>query len=342
MSFHKGCIKDFEEVGKELGLQVYSWHIFSRPFKKFDGITKDANVYNISHERAKRIWDINKDFFNTFDVVVTSDTTPLSRIFLQNNFKKTLIIWVCNRFDYHHEVNMDCQFPDSEYYQLINKAITMDNVKIVLYTEFERIYAKKKGIIFENNIIKPIGVKEKTIDETFISKIPNHIKKEERIFLYPSRAPKEKYYYIGEQLLQKNIPFFCSPYNGPEDLKDFKGIIYFPYQASNLALFEHLQRGIIQFVPSKKFILELNNAGHSLMPFVWGSGVEYNEWYNDENKNYIIYFDSWDDLKYKIEHTDYDQMRKKIRAFGKKHRKSMLERWRNVFEKIINCKKQIS
>lgn len=334
IAFHQGCLNDFAQVCNHLGLPVISWFLLSPSITNFDGITKDFNVYNISHERAKKVWERHKDFFNTFDIIVTSDIAPLSRIFLQNNWKKPLIIWVCNRFDYHHQVDMDCEFPDPEYYYLINKAATMDNIKIISYTDYEHVYARNKGVYLGERIIKPIGIKEKEVGPEFKSNIPCQVNKKETIFISPRLYGNKNYTYITTNLRNQGIAYFYGKYNGPEDIKDFKGILFFPYQASNISLFENLQRGIVQFVPSEKFLKEKRKTKELQIPFVWYSSEETSEWYNKENRDYLIYFDSWQDLKYKIENTDYEYMRKKIRAFGKKHRETMLQRWKKVFDEI--------
>ena len=60
----------------------------------------NGNVFFVKKDFGKRSWVNSVVDFGKFDVIVTSDTAPLSRIFLQNNWKKPLIIWICNRFDY--------------------------------------------------------------------------------------------------------------------------------------------------------------------------------------------------------------------------------------------------
>src|SRR5579872_995466 len=98
LSFHKGCIRDIEIVAQELGCTITSLFIPDLPAKEFDGYAAGNSLYNIGHERAEKIWNKHKDYFNQFDAIITSDTAPLARIFLQNNYEKPFIIWVCNRF----------------------------------------------------------------------------------------------------------------------------------------------------------------------------------------------------------------------------------------------------
>jgi hypothetical protein len=58
-----------------------------------------------------------------YDVVITSDTAPISRVFLeaQRWEDKSLIVWVCNRFDYSHRPAAH-GFPDATFYRLMQVA----------------------------------------------------------------------------------------------------------------------------------------------------------------------------------------------------------------------------
>ena len=97
-----------------------------------------------------------KDFYYSFDLIITSDTAPLSRILLQNNYSKKIIIWVCNRFDYRDEATNTCSFPDEEYYNIFRRSTNINNVKIASYTEFEYLYAAKyRKINIGDLTIKP-------------------------------------------------------------------------------------------------------------------------------------------------------------------------------------------
>ena len=58
-----------------------------------------------------------------YDVVITSDTAPISRVFLEEQRweDKSLIVWVCNRFDYSHRPAAH-GFPDPAFYRLMQVA----------------------------------------------------------------------------------------------------------------------------------------------------------------------------------------------------------------------------
>ena len=78
ISFHHGCQNDIEYISERLGFEL--------EFMKFtDGVTNNNELYNITRERAQNSWDNYKDYYNKFDCIITSDTAPISRVFLQNH-----------------------------------------------------------------------------------------------------------------------------------------------------------------------------------------------------------------------------------------------------------------
>jgi hypothetical protein len=89
ISHHIGCFRDQEYILNKLGFEVTN-------HKFYDG------TFQITEEVANDFWKNHKDQLNDFDYILTSDTAPLSRIFLENQdeFTGKLVIWVCNRFDY--------------------------------------------------------------------------------------------------------------------------------------------------------------------------------------------------------------------------------------------------
>ncbi len=329
MSFHQGCINDVEEMARELGIEVTSWFVQAHPRVEYDGETRLTNaIYNVTHDRAQKVWDINKEYFEEFDVIITSDTAPLSRIFVQNDFKKPLIVWICNRFDYA-DGETARGFPDREYYDLFRKAATMPNVRIVSYTPYEHVYARRRGVEVGTLTINPVGRLPIAWDESK-SSIPKHIKKSEHLFLYPRLDGQHQVNFIQKACAEVGLKVYHGQYNGPEDLTGFKGVLYFPYAWSNLALFEDLQQGIVHFVPSEKFVKEL---GHRVRT-VTLSEFELCDWWAPEFRQFLVYFDSWQDLKNKVATTNYAKLSAKVRAGGAAHRAEMLNRWQQIFDEL--------
>ena len=352
ITFHPGCKNDFEEVARELDLDLTSWMIQDRgqefwgcdaPYgpnldlvanedfinqvdvpTTFFTVPHGNAIYNINHERAKRAWEVNKDTFYTFDTVVVSDTAPLSRIFLQNGWEKPLIIWVCNRFDYYDLPTRDETFPDNEYYKLMYDATKRKNVFFASYTPYEREYAKRKGVDWGDRIIKPIGVKEK-YDPPIRSSLRKGLK-ENTLLIFP-RLKQDQVDQVIHECNTRAIRTWHGSYNGPEDIKGFKGGIFFPYAYSNLALFENLQRGVIHFVPTPEFLSTLKFYREDMT-----GRLHWSEWYLAEYQKLIMYFNSWDDLKYKVDTLNSVHLKFTIKQFGYHHRQEMLRRWRELFD----------
>lgn len=334
LSFHKGCIREFAAVAKHLSLDVDSWHIPELPGTYFDGETEGNALYNMTHERAQRIWNKHKRVFEHFDAVVVSDTAPLSRIFLQNGWTKPLVVWVCNRFDYTDQATSQGDFPDPEYYDLFRKATTQENVFIIPYSEFDRYYAGKKGIEINNFLISPCAPQPPPLQGSLI---PSYVKKKEYYFLPPYQN-ETRCLDLTAICRRLGLNVYCGKYNGPADLKDFKGIIHLPYNWSNVAFFENCRFGIPYFIPSQRFLKELMTQGdyfHADREFLLEENqFALSEWYSPVHREIITYFDSWPDLKEKVLYTDLDALRQKIKRYGSLHYKSMFDRWARLFHKI--------
>jgi len=337
LTFHKGCLQEFNGVAKVLNLDLETWFIPELPGTFFDGVSKGNVLYNIGHQRAENIWNRHKETFAQFDVILTSDTAALSRIFLQNGFQKPLIIWICNRFDYSDRASIDCDFPNQEFYDLFSKAFSQPNVTIIAYTAFEHYYAQKRGLNIGSLLIAPCAPIRSS--EPVSSAISSKIDKAATFFLPPYH--NERIFMKLSQFCEElGIPTYCGRYQGAMDLKEFKGIIHLPYSWSNLAFFENIALGIPYFIPSIDFFKQLakqNNYFHpNLATLLQDQLFELSEWYKPERKEIIIYFDSWEDLKRKVNETNYELQRQKIQEYAAQYRLEMLNRWKDVFEKIKN------
>lgn len=334
LSFHRGCINNFQLIAELLNLEVVSQLVQDFSPKQFDGITSATNaLYNIGYQRARNIWQRNKDYFNQFDAVVVSDTAPLARIFLQNNFQKPLIIWICNRFDYYDAASLDCSFPDTRYYHLMKQATRLSHVKIIGYTQFELTYGKSRGIDFGSQVITPLPYYRPLA--SFHSAIPANINKSETFFIpaYHNDSSCK----VLAQCERLGIPAYQGRYNGPHDLHDFKGIIHIPYSWSNLALFENFYSGLVYFIPSITFLRQLASQYDFFIPnanFFFGDKWQESEWYNEKHQKLFVYFDSWEDLKNKISTTNYEHMRHTIYQFCIQETEAICNEWKTVFQSL--------
>lgn len=341
LSFHNGCLKEIESIGKALGVEIHSKHCFSCPKEEYDGISPEwsGQRYRLSKQRADAIWKINQKEFEKYDGYIVSDTAPLGRIFLENETTKPLIIWSCNRFDWG--ISRDNRSPDHPFYALYNSISTKKNVKLIGYTAFESAYAKKQRKVtsFEQ-IIKPAGFGDLVITQPNYNKVPSNIDKKNTFFI--RQYFNENSINLSEILEEYDIPYYHGSYEGSKDLAGFRGSIHIPVVMSNLALFENLNNGLIYFLPSKSFFQELLEK--NLIKFIfWCKPLQlpsykdifkYSEWYQKEFKDVFIYFDSWKDLKTKIETTNYEKMSMEVKKFAKRHKTKTLNQWKSVFSEL--------
>lgn len=316
VTHHAGCkiSVDFvcQQLGYEIETQFADWN------------------YNMSAGLATELWNNHKDYYNSFDAIITSDTASLARIFLQNNYQKRLIIWVCNRFSYADGATNNCGFPDGEFIRLFREANSRSNVRVRSYTKFEHEYAQKyHGFSWGDEVIRPCSsIGDGLVENTAI---PVDIDRSKTFFI--TRYHNDNILMDLKGVCDRlGIPTYRGEYHGPLDLRGFKGIIHIPYAWSNLALFENWSMGNIYFVPSKKFLLDLAMAPN----FFWSPPfdrqyIDSAEWYLPEHEHLMIYFDSFEDLKNKTK--DDDLIYTKSCAalnFSKHHTEHTLNQWRNV------------
>jgi hypothetical protein len=309
VSYHKGCIGDIANVAKLLGLEI--------------SVLQADWDYLITHDRAAEIWAKHKDYFNTFDTIITSDTAPLSRIFLQNNYQGKLIVWICNRFDYPNRDG----FPDPEYFSLWN-SINSEKVKIISYTPFEYLYARQRGVNLSDFTIKPIsGITQKELT----SSIPVSIDKKSSFFIPPYHNDTI-FMNLHQKCTSIGIPCYTGRYSGPLDLQEFKGVIHIPYAWSNLALFEGINLGIPYLIPTIDFLIELSRKSNFFWspPFQIGN-LRYSEWYCEEFNDVFVYFSSWEDLRDKAINLNRREISARLGAVSKAHQISELAKWSKIF-----------
>lgn len=316
VSYHDGCIKTLNYVAQSLGLKIETQKA-------------DWN-YNIGYRRAEEIWNKYKDYYNGFDIIITTDTGPLCRIFLQNDYAGKLIINCSNRIDYHDSATLDCDFPDKGYYRLLREIKAQQNVKFFSYTKFEYEYALKyRNVDLGTDIIKPSAFIEEGVG---ISAFSSEINKED-IFFIPPYHNDTIFMNLKEKCLSLGINAYAGRYNGPSDLKGVKGIIHIPYGWCNLALFENWSLGNVYFIPSKEFFLQLSKQKN----FWWQDSyalelLDSSEWYLPEHRELFIYFDNWEQLKLLTENQELITNKKElIEKFSKKHSELTLSQWDKAF-----------
>jgi len=325
---HRGCELEIQYVMTNPGHEVTSMRFD-------DGVTTGNDIYKVNSIRAQMSWDKYKDYYNSFDGIITSDTCPISRPFLQNSWDKPLIIWVCNRFDY-------AVWNDNSFYDLIRGIPNKPNITIIGNTPIENIYSS----VFRQTpigefVIKPTG---KNILSSSMTKTYEN---NSECFYIPPYHNETILMNLSEKLTSIGIENKCERFpNHISDLLVYKGVICIPYAWSTIAFFERMQLGLITFVPSINFLFTLFKTGNKWFqePFSWVSEsqarglLKVSEWYCDEHTDLLVYFDSWEDLVQKTKELDYVEKTKTILDYAKKHENDQMEKWKQVLSKPLLLK----
>jgi hypothetical protein len=317
ISHHTGCLDDLEWVASSLGCSIDT--------------LKYPYGYNIGKDLAKKSWGEYGELINSYDLIITSDTAPLSRVILDNysEFKSKLIIWICNRFDYADQATNLVNFPDSEYYSVLIKSLELPNIKIIPYTDFEAIYFKNKtGYVLKEETIRPSGMVIKYPTE---SGIPSTVIKSETVFIPPYHNDT---YFVN--MLEKcnllGIKAYQGRYNKSKDILGFKCVVHIPYAWSNLALFQFIKLGIVIVIPSKEFFekLRLTHSNFFWSPPYYSELLTVSEWYSDSLRDAFVFFNSWEELPLAIEQAS----KKSITEAFKDYENKILILWKKQFKDL--------
>jgi hypothetical protein len=224
--------------------------------------------YTITEEDAKKIWQANKEKWNTYDLIITSDTVALSYIFLKHKeeLKPKLLIWVCNRFSYGMEGN-------KEFHSLlmeVSRGTTYtDRIKLVPYSEYERIYCGEHNIWVREPVLLPYGNVAGT--HTFNGQVSNTTtdvkidtsgmtkSKEDTIFIsmYGNDC---RFLPLKEILMSNGFSVANGEYKSVEELAGFKCIVTLPDAFSKFITFEFMNLPLPIFIPTEEFFMTLNRS----------------------------------------------------------------------------------
>jgi hypothetical protein len=336
LSHHYGCLKDHQYICRQLGFELES------QFSHWDDVLP-YDSYKMSKDLANQIWEDNKDYFNQFDFITTSDTAPISRIFLQNfdEFNGKLNIWVSNRFDYD-------MHGDAEYYNLFRQALELDRVKVIPYTEFERVWMAQYNIYCDHETVRPIGktiedpLSEKDTSDNLVGFSGDHELKDSQMKgdVLVSRYHNDNIFQDSKLICEEQgLIARHAKYRGPQELEsivnNFTCFLMHPDAYSKFTAFELMQMRMPVILPSEEYFFKM-----SRMPrYFFSTGVVANtvgmvEWYNEYYSKYAVYFDDHTQIKECVEiiKDNKEEICAIIKECAEEHSVKTLDQWRRIYE----------
>lgn len=329
-------MRDHANIYHKLGFDYEFWRV---------------DFYNVSKDFANYIWNEKKDYFNSFDYIVVSDTAPISRIFMENekDVKSKVIVWICCRFDYDME-------KDPSFYEIF-KNISENNDKFMFipYNEFEKVWCNLRGVTKLYKTITPIGFNDMSIEHK-IDKLEylknfyvNDSKAKETFSDAEELSGKivvsiyfnDNVFFDLKHILETNdIRCFSGGYTHPSDLTKSRGLLCFPDAFSKLSTFETIQHEVIVFLPSKEFLIKLHRSTNNGKSYWFNCPIGYLddnlikmcEWYKFPECR--VYFDSIEDMIYKIKNITQDTIDEKkrwCRKYAEEIEKECMNEWSIIF-----------
>jgi len=296
------------------------------------GETQQISDFGLTAAKADVLWAANADYYNSFDAVFVSHLATLSRIFLQNDWKKPLFIWLCFRFDHFDPANS----VDREIYRkLIKQARLKPNVKFFAASEHDRLYTQRTLGDFPVEIVPPFVYvnnenKVKVPCENTFYLVNKHNE------LLPTLFEKTS---LKEKLTALGIPIYAHTWTaGAPDLRGVQGVIHVPYTYLTRGLMENLALENVYFLPDLNYMKQLMVQ----RGFFWDvhnsnpGETRLSEWYREDNKNLFVFFSSLEHLK-EISNSSHlkewiEDRKQNIRAFNQRHNVEAREKWGNIFQ----------
>lgn len=284
--------------------------------------------YYVSKKEADVIFNSYQSKLASYSTLLFSDTSMYARPFLQNMDKHNLkiIIYITNRFDWGiHD------YSDDEYFDLYKTISSHPRVSFCADNRYDQYYARLSGIRFYYEDI--IRLTPLTPDQSHEFPLASNGK----IFIYNRGSQIENYHSYLTKIKYDIFGERHYRYRDEMHIREYVGYLHLPYQTNIQSLWENLAYGIIYFIPSKKFITQLifetdwyywEEKSKPLDVLL--KSIELAEWYQPEHHQLFEYFDSWDDLRLKINTVNVAEKRKIIYNYLLKNNDLTIDKWRQI------------
>lgn len=324
-TMHNGCAMDIKNLSKDLNIELTTYIPDSRPHED----------YIINDQKADLIWERHKDLFLFNDILLFSDTMPMSWCVLKNLNKlpstTKIILWITNRFNYAIENS-------KEYYDLINQIKHSNNVYFLFANKFEKLYL--------NNFCNIDGIKsfdflpygKRTIENYNCLEIQN----KQNIPYLMNYENETKFVNLKQTLDEKQINYYFksqrsseNTYCGPFEIINCSCVIHIPYSWSTIAYSEYISLGKSFVLPSLSWLSKHINS----LWFQTSKNIDlissYSLWYDQNIKNGFNYFDNIDHMIDILENKTLLQEKGNIcLSYANKIHNDNLE----IFKKIMEIK----
>lgn len=320
MDLHISVIADFKTANPDV--EVIDWCLSGHAWvmKRQQDYPKIINPHTWMNLNEQMISDFQKEydsFLNSFDGFITGHVSAFAMIYEKYN-KPILMINTC-RYDlpFCWTKNFTMLASFHECLQRLQKA---NRLLIVSNNRADQIYTYTgTGILPDYNpsLCLYTNTSYSPTKNTFVC--------------YTGNCPEHS-------LIKKRPDNFSW-----NDISQYKGVIYFPYEASLMSMFEHYTAGYPMFLPSKQYWKSNSSNIHSVSKY-WGELPDYlcamgTDFWIDNSDVYTLfsspntyYFDSIDHLFALLETFEYKQDDRK------EYIQSVKTKWNELMNTLLTAR----
>jgi hypothetical protein len=343
---HISVIADLKQILENLGHEVESWSVsghnwvFDREPTKVD-IVNPNTWMNLDESMCDQFYERYKHELSTYDAFIC--TYPPAFSMLYKRFQKPIILQIPIRYEVPFHNNVEKW---NNFNQYLRDGIDSGFIFPVANSEYDKKY-------FEFFVNRECQLIPNICEYTNTTYKPEFEK-----FLYYSRLPVT---FNGDFIIDKSS---LGRYKF-SDITKFKGIIMIPYNCSTMSIFEYYTSNIPLFVPSKSFMIELysNFSNYVLSELTWNKTfnlspssvidcdrendpnsynnidimrrwIEFSDFYNEDWMPFITYFDSLEELQYKLINTDLKDISSKMKSFNVERKSKIYSLWQEKIKVI--------
>ena len=343
LDLHIGVISDIGQIFRKLGHQVTNWTIsdhawvLGREIDKVD-VVNQRNWRNIDGTMCDAFYERYKTELEQYDAFIVTHTPCFSMLY--ERWNKPVICVVSTRYEAPFSNN---RFAWEAFNAFLRRQIDSEMIIPVANNKYDAAYAK----YFTQRPWQTIPSLCEYTNSPYTGT------RCESLYYSKFDCPVEIPALVNKRTLVRQglahramrrlgLRIGARGYSW-QDLASFKSIVYMPYNASIMSIFELYASGIPMFFPSQKFAAELyvkyRNQGlfselsynqilglpsRSVIPSdafdpndyaneeVLMHWIEKSDFYDAENLKHLIYFDSFDELKSLLNEVDTQEVSKRI------------------------------
>ena len=267
-------------------------------------------------------------WIRNYELIIISDVTmdAIPFLLLQDYaklFDCRILVQITNRFDMfaHYRGNLP------SYLALINSTSNSSHIFYVANNPWDQKYIALSNLTLNVTLIRPFGeapvvTSSKEMSSTDSNKcayLSSH-----RFNLSAHQIPFN----------ESNLLLLPSLYGGPATLANYKCVVFIPYQVSVMKMIENMLSGVLTFIPSPRFMVELCSKYAPFLKDIEGvilwqtkqnnlNWEKYVEFYAPEFRDWFYTFDSWEEMNALIalsrEDIDPRNIRSTMKTFAKSH-----------------------